>query len=94
LLKKAGITGWQVNKTVRLGQLSREVDFLFARYRIAIEIDGWAWHHTPSRFQQDRTKQNALVRNGWQVYRFTWFDLTQRPAAVIAEVRHALAMAA
>jgi len=94
LLKKAGIGGWQVNKTVRLGQLSREIDFLFSRHRIAIEIDGWAWHHTPSRFQRDRTKQNALVRNGWAVYRFTWFDLTQRPDAVIAEVRLALAAAA
>jgi len=94
LLKKARINGWQVNTTVRLGHLARQVDFLFARQRIAIEIDGWAWHHTPSRFQQDRTKQNALVRNGWRVYRFTWFDITQRPDAVIAEVRAALAAAA
>ncbi|MET0966759.1 MAG: DUF559 domain-containing protein [Nakamurella sp.] len=94
LLKKAGITGWQVNKSVRLGRVTREIDFMFARHRIAVEIDGWAWHHTPSRFQQDRTKQNALVRNGWAVYRFTWFDFAQRPDAVIAEVRQALAAAA
>jgi len=94
LLTKSGISGWQINKSVQLGQFSREIDFLFARHRIAIEIDGWAWHHTPSRFQQDRTKQNALVRNGWTVYRYTWFDLTQRPEAVIAEVRNALAAAA
>ena len=94
LMRRAGIHGWQVNRTVTLGRLSRQVDFLFARSRIAVEIDGWAWHHTPSRFQQDRVKQNALVRSGWRVYRFTWFDLTQRPDAVVAEMRAALAAAA
>jgi len=42
----------------------------------------------------DRVKQNALVRSGLRVYRFTWFDLTQRPDAVVAEMRAALAAAA
>ncbi len=94
LMKKAGISGWQVNARVRLGVITRQVDFVFARARVAVEIDGWAWHHTPDRFQQDRAKQNALVHAGWRVLRFTWFDLTERPNDVIAQLRQALAAAA
>jgi very-short-patch-repair endonuclease len=55
---------------------------------VAIEIDGWAWHSAPDRFQRDRTKQNDLL--GWTVLRFTWFDLSQNPDDVIRRVRAAL----
>ena len=46
------------------------------------------------RFRDDRRKQNALVRAGWDPLRFTWHDLDGRPAAVLAEVRDTLAAAA
>jgi very-short-patch-repair endonuclease len=39
---------------------------------VAVEIDGFAFHHAPDRFQRDRTRQNALVGLGWTVLRFTW----------------------
>jgi len=34
------------------------------------------------------------VDAGWTLPRFTWHDLTQRPSAVIAEIRTVLARAA
>lgn len=46
------------------------------------------------RFRADRRKGNALVRAGWQLLRFTWHDLTNRPAYVISEIRSALLAAA
>ena len=55
-----------------------------------MEVDGWAWHHQAERFRADRRKQNALVRAGWLPLRFTWHDLTERPAEVVAEIRAAL----
>ncbi len=54
---------------------------------MAIEIDGWAWHHTPERFQKDRTKLNDLTDLGWSHLKFTWFDLTQQPEDVVRRVR-------
>jgi hypothetical protein len=54
---------------------------------LAIEVDGWAWHHDVERFRRDRQRQNALVLAGWTVLRFTWHDLTQRPGEVVAEIR-------
>jgi very-short-patch-repair endonuclease len=93
LLKSAGIRGWRVNYRWNPTNNRTTVDIAFVTERLAIEIDGWAWHHSPDRFQRDRAKQNQLVGAGWTVLRFTWFDLTNRPDDVIRQVRAALAAA-
>ena len=90
-LRDAGIRGWQVNAAVQLLGIKIHPDVSFDREKVAIEVDGWAWHHTPERFQRDRQRQNALVNAGWLVLRFTWFDLTDRMPAVLAQIRDALA---
>ena len=61
---------------------------------MAVEVDGWAWHSDPARFQRDRARQNTLVRGGWTVLRFTWLDLHERPAYVVQTVLEVLARAA
>jgi len=94
LMRQSGIGGWRANHLVRVGPLSRTCDFVFVRERVIVEIDGWAWHHTPDRFNADRFKQNALTNGGWRVLRFTWLDLTQRPEYVVGEVWTALDRAA
>ena len=92
LLKDAGIRGWRVNYCWDPAD-KQSIDVAFVRERLAIEIDGWAWHHTPGRFQRDRNKQNDLTDLGWIVRRFTWFDLTQNPDEMIRRVRADLARA-
>jgi very-short-patch-repair endonuclease len=86
LVRAAGLTGWVVG--YRIG--GYEVDLAFPDDRVAVEVDGWAWHSDVERFRGDRRRQNALVLDGWTVLRFTWHDLTQRPAAVVAEIRRAV----
>jgi very-short-patch-repair endonuclease len=66
----------------------------FPQQKVAIEVDGWAWHVDADRFRNDRRKQNALVRGGWDPLRFTWHDLDGHPATVLAEVTATLASAA
>lgn len=85
LLRQAGITGWKANQRVA----GYEVDYVFEASKVAIEIDGLAFHSDPDDFQRDRVKQNALALAGWQVLRFTWLDLTEYPERVIAEVNRA-----
>jgi very-short-patch-repair endonuclease len=85
LLKNAGITGWVANHPVG-GYL---IDFAFPATKVAIEIDGFAFHHDVTTFNGDRVRQNKLALLGWQVLRFTWRDLIEQPARVIAEVRRA-----
>jgi very-short-patch-repair endonuclease len=90
LLRDAGLTGWERGRPFERWT----IDIAFPEAKLAIEVDSWAWHTDVDRFRADRRKGNALVRAGWQLLRFTWHDLTNRPAYVIAEIRAALRAAA
>ncbi|MDP9397970.1 MAG: DUF559 domain-containing protein [Actinomycetota bacterium] len=92
LLRGSRLSGWEVNPLVYDARgLIGEVDVAFVAARVAIEVDGLAWHVDADRFQRARTKQNRLVAAGWVVLRFTWQDLTQRPDEVIARIAAAVA---
>jgi very-short-patch-repair endonuclease len=88
LLRRCGLAGWIADVDVPGVGV---VDLAFPAARLAIEVDGLAWHSGRERFQRDRTKQNLLVRRGWTVLRFTWTDLAERPDEVVALVRQTLA---
>ncbi|OLS98480.1 hypothetical protein BJF90_09485 [Pseudonocardia sp. CNS-004] len=90
LLREAGITGWVIGH--RFGP--HLIDLAFPEQRLAIELDGWAYHVDVDRFRADRRKGNALTAAGWTLLRFTWHDLVTRPREVIAEILHVLAAAA
>ena len=90
LLVQAGFTGYVVNMPVRLGNVAVRIDVAFPHARVAIEVDGRAFHSSPQRFQSDRTRQNRLVAGGWRVLRFTWEDLTQRPDQVLRRIAELL----
>lgn len=86
ILREAGITGWKAN--YRVG--GYRVDVGFPVQKVAIEVDGFAFHSGAQEFQIDRTRQNDIVLMRWQVLRFTWLDLTEYPDRVIAVVKNAL----
>ncbi len=85
LLRDAGITGWKANYPVG----GYKVDVGFPGPKVAIEVDGFAFHSGPVEFQIDRERQNNIALLGWQVLRFTWLDLTQYPERVLAVIRSA-----
>jgi hypothetical protein len=92
LLDRAGIKGWAANGVLRDDRGVIGVgDLVFREARVVIEVDGWAFHISPDRFQRDRERQNRLVAAGWTVLRFTWRDLTERPGYVVATIRLILA---
>jgi very-short-patch-repair endonuclease len=85
--------GWVANARVVAGnRVIGVADVLFEGSKVVIEVDGWRTHSSRSMFQADRTKQNALVLAGYVVLRVTWADLTERPAAVVRQVRESLAL--
>jgi very-short-patch-repair endonuclease len=86
LLRDAGFTGWKTNHPVG----GYKVDVAFLAPKVAIEVDGWAFHTDSEVFQIDRVRQNAISLLGWNVLRFTWLDLTEYPERVIATIRHAI----
>ncbi len=94
LMRGAGIDGWVVNRAQRLGGYPVTPDFRLARARLVVEIDGWAFHTDPDRFEHDRARQNLFVGAGYRVLRFTWAQLTERPDWVVDQVREVLGPAA
>jgi very-short-patch-repair endonuclease len=86
LLRAAKISGWKANFPV----CGYVVDVAFPKQKVAIEVDGWAFHTDQATFQNDRNRQNRIALNGWQVLRFTWLDLTEHPQRVIAEIARAV----
>jgi very-short-patch-repair endonuclease len=91
LLRASALTGWVANLEVVVGTRTFVIDVAFPQHRVAIEVDGFAYHSAGGRFQADRTRQNALIASGWRVLRFTWADIVERPAGAVAEVRALLA---
>jgi very-short-patch-repair endonuclease len=86
LLGGAGITGWEANYPVG----GYKVDVGFPVQKIALEVDGFAFHSSATDFQVDRERQNKIALLGWQVLRFTWLDLNEYPDRVIAVIRSAI----
>lgn len=86
-LRAGGLGGFRCN--ARVGPYL--VDIAYLERRVAVEIDGFAFHNSPATFREDRERQNALVLAGWTVVRFTWWDVTEQPGRVVAEVSRALA---
>ncbi len=90
LFTEGGLTGWVANMPAH----GYVIDFAFPDVKVAIEIDGFAFHRDTQTFQRDRMKRKLLTAQGWTVLNFTWVDLVERPAEVIADVRAALERAA
>lgn len=86
LLRQEGITGWHANCPVG----GYKVDIGFPKVKVAIEVDGLAFHSDADAFIADRQRQNIITLRGWKVLRFTWMDLTEYPQRVVAEIRHAI----
>jgi Uncharacterized protein conserved in bacteria len=90
LLRRAGIGGWVLGHPFG----PYRIDLAFPEAKVAVEVDGWAWHVDVERFRTDRRKGNAVTRGGWDLLRFTWHELDGDPAGVIAQIRETLLLAA
>jgi very-short-patch-repair endonuclease len=86
ILRRAGITGWRANYPVG----GYRVDVAFRAAKVAVEVDGFAFHSDHEAFQNDRVRQNSLALAGWQVLRFTWVDLAEYPERVLATILAAI----
>jgi hypothetical protein len=65
------------------------IDYAYAEVRLAMELYGFAWHHSPEQMARDLKRQRKLIAEGWTVLVFTWQDLKRDPAGVAAEIRSA-----
>jgi hypothetical protein len=64
----------------------RFIDLAWPDIKLALEADGFDCHSGRAQFQDDLDRQNALVADEWVFLRFTWQDITERPASVRATI--------
>ena len=67
------------------------VDVAWPDWKVAVEIDGWAFHRDHKSFRRDASKRNALVRAGWLPLSFTGHDVHDEPAATAETLTGVLA---
>lgn len=67
------------------------VDFLWLEQRLVVEVDGYGSHGTRSAFEDDRARDAQLKLLGYEVVRFTWRQISDEPATVVAVMSGLLA---
>jgi very-short-patch-repair endonuclease len=89
LLRRARITGFETNARIH----GYEVDLLWRRAGLAVEIDGWDAHSGRVAFERDRLKMATLNANGVIVMPVTGRQIRDDPTGVLERVQRALAEA-
>jgi very-short-patch-repair endonuclease len=83
---------------VQLRTTHADLDVAWPEVRLAVELDGAAFHGSPEQRERDLRRDAALAAVGWLVLRFTYRRLVHEPEACRAEIaavyRARLALAA
>jgi hypothetical protein len=80
----------ETNEWVWDGEKLVEIDFLWRKLGLIVEVDGGRYHSTRWRRRQDAAKTAALRAQGWTVIRFADVEINVTPAQVAAPVLAAL----
>lgn len=83
LVRAAALPAPEVN--AKVGRF--ELDFLWRRERVVVEVDGYAYHSGKRAFERDRERDATLVASRYAVIRLTWSRIVSNPEAVIAKFR-------
>lgn len=81
-----GLPRPQVNTIIE----GRVRDFCWPDRRLVVEADSYAWHRSPTALNADRERDVELTLAGWRVLRFTYEQVTERPAWVVSAIRATL----
>ena len=85
-LREAGVHGFRTNE--RIG--CWEVDFYWPANGLAVEVDAYSTHSSPSAFRRDRRKDAELRSGGLEVQRFPADDVRDDLDRVVAWIRREL----
>ena len=85
-----GLRRPRMNATLALRGRFVEIDALWERERVALELDGRGVHGAKKRFQSDRQRDRILVAEGYRTMHITWLQLRDEPGAIAADLRLAL----
>lgn len=66
---------------------AHEVDALWQQHRLAVQLDGFAFHHTRRDKERDAATDADLELAGYQVLRLTWDDVTINAERALRRLR-------
>ena len=66
------------------------VDCRWPDHRLTVELDSYRFHHTRHAWEQDRERERAARARGDEFRRYTWRDVTENPAPMLAELHRLL----
>lgn len=89
LLDRGGIRPEGVETTVDTETGRYRLDVAVSA-RVALEVDGYAFHSSADAMGRDLQRHNDLLMHGLVVLRFTWVDVVRAGDQVLAQVREAL----
>jgi very-short-patch-repair endonuclease len=70
-----------------------EVDFFWRLEQLVVEVDGFAYHGSRRKFEDDRRRDTWLAAQGVNVLRVTWQQVRKEPEVVIARLAQTLTRA-
>jgi very-short-patch-repair endonuclease len=94
MLEDRGLPPPRLNATIAVDGRFFEVDCMWLRQRVIVELDGRAAHGTARAFEADRERDRKLAGDGWRVIRVTWAQLHDDAERVADDLLHVLRTAA
>jgi very-short-patch-repair endonuclease len=91
VVRELGLSDPRVNYRVQVGGKRRYLDLAWPEAKVAVEFDGFVPHSTRRVFDDDRSRQNDLVADGWTVFRITKTMLDVDPTVTFGPVAFAVA---
>jgi hypothetical protein len=65
----------------------RRVDCRWPAQRLTVELDSFGFHNSRHSWERDRTREREAYARGDEFRRYTWGDVTERPARMLRELR-------
>jgi very-short-patch-repair endonuclease len=65
----------------------RRVDFRWRKQRLTVELDSFRYHNSRHSWEQDRKREREARARGDEFRRYTWGDVFEDSAFMLAEMR-------
>ena len=69
----------------------KRVDCRWKKQKLTVELDSYRFHNTRHAFEQDRRRERDAYARGDDFRRYTYGDVFEHPAQMLAELRELLA---
>ena len=69
---------------------SRRLDCRWPAHRLVVELDSYRYHGSRHAWEEDRRRERLVRASGDEFRRYTWGDVLETPALMLAELRRLL----